>query len=526
MGWFDQLQTFMPHGMCLLWRPELLFLHVASDALIAAAYFAIPFAIAAFVRGRADLEPRHRAIAILFAAFIALCGLTHLASILVLWYPVYVTEGWLKAATAAVSVATAGLVLVMIPHLLRLPSARALQREIDDHRATLVELSVARTALALKFDLTQSELRQSEQNFAQSDTMLRAVIETVPGMIYAKERSGRLMLANKSTLDLIGKPWAAVQGHTDAEFLGDARQARTIMQNDALVMELGRQEEIEEVVDHPTKGRRILLSTKLPLHDAAGAVTGLVGISLDITDRKHLEAKINQVARVSAMGDMATALAHELNQPLGAIIVYLDGMRATLEQTSPAHPALQPLDLARNQCIRAGEIIRHLRAFVSGGDRIRHRENLSRLVDDACVLALLGAGESDIETRIEHASPDTYAVVDKVEIEQVVVNLVRNALESMPLRGDNLLVVRTGQDANRNAVISVEDTGCGLTPEVRDGLFQPFKSTKGTKGMGIGLSLCRTIVEAHGGTIGGRPNARVGSTFAFTLPATAHGATS
>lgn len=525
MGFFNQLQTFMPHGMCLLWRPELLLLHVASDALIAAAYFAIPFGIAAFVRGRHDLEPRHRAVAVLFAAFITLCGFTHVASIVVMWYPYYTSEGWLKAATATVSVVTAGYALAIIPALLRLPSAKALQREIDDHRATLAELSATRVALALRVDLTETELRRSEQNYAQSDTLLRAVIETVPGLIYAKDRSGRMTLANKTSLDLIGKSWEQVQGRTDAEFLGDARQAKAVMDNDSLVMRLGRLQEIEEIIDHPTKGTRIWLSTKLPLRDSSGAVIGLVGVSLDITDRKQVEAKINQMARVSAMGDMATALAHELNQPLGAIILYLDGIKRSLESAGPPQPALQPLELARQQCVRAGEIIRRLRAFVSGGDQIRHRENLSRLVDDACVLALLGARENNVETRIEHAAPDTFAVVDKVEIEQVVVNLVRNALEAMPLGGDNLLVVRTGRDADCNAVISVEDTGCGLTPEVSESLFQPFKSTKGTKGMGIGLSLCRTIIEAHGGTIGGRPNPKTGSTFFFTLPAVAQRAT-
>jgi two-component system sensor kinase FixL len=107
MEWFDQLQTFMPHGMCLLWKPELMILHIGSDALIALAYFAIPFGIAQFVSGRTDLDAKHRYLALLFAGFIGLCGVTHVASILVLWYPYYVTEGWLKAVTAAASMATA-----------------------------------------------------------------------------------------------------------------------------------------------------------------------------------------------------------------------------------------------------------------------------------------------------------------------------------------------------------------------------------------------------------------------------------
>src|SRR4051794_35575581 len=103
MDWVEQVKAFMPHGMCLLWRPELMALHIASDAVIAASYFTIPVAIMVFVQRRADLERSHKAIALLFAAFITLCGWTHIASIVVLWQPVYVYEGWLKAATALAS---------------------------------------------------------------------------------------------------------------------------------------------------------------------------------------------------------------------------------------------------------------------------------------------------------------------------------------------------------------------------------------------------------------------------------------
>lgn len=507
--------------MCLLWLPGLMLLHIISDGLIAVAYFAIPFGIAGFVKRRQDLERKHRVVAILFASFITLCGLTHLASILVLWFPYYVTEGWLKALTAAISIVTAVFVLSIIPQLLRLPSARSLQKEIDDHRITFSALHMARAALALRVEITEAELRHAEEDHALSDKLLRAVIEAVPGLIYAKDKAGRFLLANKCALELFGKPWGLVQGRTDAELLDDKRQAKTVMANDMLVMELGRQHGFEEIINHPGKGTRVWLSTKLPLLDASGAVSGVAGVSIDITDRKRLQAEFNQISRISAMGVMATALAHELNQPLGAINLYLEGIKTLVQPGIPPHPALRPIELAREQCLRAGEIIRRLRAFLSGGDRVRQPENLSRMVDDACELALLGSRENNVETLIKHDFPETTVVVDEIEIQQVIVNLVRNALESMPLHGNNRLVIRTGRDALWNAVVSVEDTGCGLTPEVRAGLFQAFKSSKGANGMGIGLSLCRTIIEAHGGTISGAGNPKIGSTFLFTLPTVA-----
>ncbi|GGA35877.1 PAS domain-containing sensor histidine kinase [Sphingomonas psychrolutea] len=520
MSWFDQLQTFMPHGMCLLWRPELMFLHIASDALIAAAYFVIPFGIAHFVRHRIDLEPGQRSAALLFAAFIGLCGFTHVASILTLWYPFYVTEGWLKAATAAVSVATAGLVLTIVPQLLRLPSPKTLQKEIDQHRLTLAELSAARAELALRVRATEVELHQAEENFAQADSLLEAVIDTVPGLIYAKDLLGRMTMANKTTLEVIGKPWAMVQGRTDLEFQDDKRQAAAVMENDRLVLENDDAHEVEELMDHPTRGSRIFLSTKRPLHDMSGAISGIVGMSLDITDRKRMEAQLNQTSRVSAMGDMASALAHELNQPLGAISMYLEGVKIVLQRDTPVHPALKPVELAREQSMRAGDIIRRLRAFVSGGDEIRRSESVADVVDDACRLALLGSGDANIQTVIEHESRDISAVMDKIEIQQVVVNLVRNAIESTPAQGSNTITIRTGRDDQSRACISVEDTGSGFTEATRAILFEPFKSTKGTKGMGVGLSLSRTIVESHGGTIRGDTNPHIGSTFSFSLPLT------
>lgn len=518
MGGFDQLQRCMPHGMCLLWEPPLMALHIVSDGLIAAAYFVIPIGIARFVRNRHDLDPSHRSAAVLFAAFIGLCGFTHLASILALWYPLYVAEGWLKAATALVSVATAWVVVSVVPQLLRLPSPRTLQIEIDEHRQTLAALTAARAALAQRVIATEDELQQAEENYAQADNLLGAVINTLPGLIYAKDLAGRMTMANRTTLEVIGKPWSEVRGQTDLDFLEDKSQAAAVMANDRDVLEREQPRELEELVDHPSKGTRIFLSTKRPLRDSAGVLNGIVGMSFDITDRKRVEAQINQSLRVSAMGDMASALAHELNQPLGAISMYLEGVKVALQRDTPLHPALGPVELAREQSLRAGDIIRRLRAFVSGSDRVRRAESVAEVVEDGCRLALLGMGEANIQTVIEHAAHDVQAVMDKIEIQQVLVNLVRNAVEATPPHGRNTITIRTGHDGHGNALVTVSDEGIGFSEATRAILFEPFKSTKGTKGMGVGLSLCRTIVEAHGGTIRGDTNNHLGATFSFTLP--------
>jgi two-component system sensor kinase FixL len=520
MNWGSQFAMFMPHGMCLLWRPELMSLHIVSDALIAAAYFTIPFVIFWFVRSRDDLDGRHRALAGLFAAFIALCGLTHVVSIVVLWVPIYIIEGWLKAATAIASVGTAGLMIALAPQVLKLPSVRTLQREIDAHQATLAALTEARVALALRVDRTETELRHVTQEQHQSSALLTTVIEAVPGMIYAKDREGRMLLANKATLDLLGKRWAEVEGKQAHDYLPDPREGEMVMADDRRVMDAGKIDVIEEISDFHGKGSRVWLTTKVPLGDSAGTITGLVGVSIDITDRKRMEKEFLHISRRSAMGEMATAIAHEINQPLGAISLYLGGCLTLLADAKIDGRIVSTLNLANEQCQRAGDIIRRLRSFVSGADEIRRPVNMIQLVDEACGLALVGSRENGVVTTIEHGVPETWVLADRVQIEQVIVNLVRNGLDAMGGANKAAMMVSTGNGPPGMAMITVRDNGPGIREDVADRLFEPFVSTKGVKGMGVGLSICRTIIEGHGGKIWAEPGDGSGAAFHFTLPLT------
>lgn len=518
MSWRSQFEMFMPHGMCLLWRPELMSLHVISDALIAAAYFTIPFVIYWFVRSRDDLDGRHRALAALFAAFIGLCGLTHVVSIVVLWVPIYIIEGWLKAATAIVSVATAGLMIALAPHVLKLPSVRRLQREIDAHQATLAALTEARAALAARVDRTETELRHATHEQHQSATLLTAVIEAVPGLIYAKDRAGRMTVANKATLDLIGKPWAEVQGRQACDYLPDPRAAEQVMADDRRVMESGTIQALEEVVDFRGKGARVWLTTRVPLCNKAEGTTGMVGVSIDITDRKRMEKEFLHISRRSAMGEMATAIAHEINQPLGAISLYLGGCLTLLDDTPDDSRIVTTLNLANEQCLRAGEIIRRLRSFVSGADEVRRPVNIAQLVDEACGLAMVGSREEGVATKIEHDAPETWVLADRVQIEQVIINLVRNGIDAMAGTGKGAIMVSTAIGPAGTAMVTVRDNGPGISQDVVDRLFEPFVSTKGVKGMGVGLSICRTIIEGHGGKIWAEPDDGHGAAFHFTVP--------
>jgi two-component system sensor kinase FixL len=220
------------------------------------------------------------------------------------------------------------------------------------------------------------------------------------------------------------------------------------------------------------------------------------------------------------MGEMASALAHELNQPLSAIANYMKGGRRLLETGSAESAKLLPeaMDKAAEQALRAGQIIRRLRDFVARGESERRVEDLRKLIEEASALALVGAKDRGVRVAYQFDPKIGFVLADKVQIQQVILNLIRNALEAMESCDRRELVVSTAPAPQNLVAISVSDTGTGISAEVSAQLFQPFVTTK-RKGMGVGLSISRTIVEAHGGSIAAQPNPEGGTLFSFTLPA-------
>ena len=212
---------------------------------------------------------------------------------------------------------------------------------------------------------------------------------------------------------------------------------------------------------------------------------------------------------------MAPALAHELNQPLSAIANYLSGARRLLASDADAR-ALEALDKAQEQALRAGEIIRRLRDFLSRGEPEPRLESLPKLVHEACALALVGAKEHGVNVRYQLDPNIAQVLVDRVPIQQVIINLVRNGLDAMAQQPRRELVLSSSKNEEGMAVLSVADTGPGVDENAAARLFQPFVTTK-AQGMGVGLSISRTIVEAHGGRIWTEPNPGGGAVFRFTM---------
>ncbi len=256
---------------------------------------------------------------------------------------------------------------------------------------------------------------------------------------------------------------------------------------------------------------------------AGRAFTGFIR---DLTERHETQARLHELqaelahmSRFTAMGEMASTLAHELNQPLTAVATYLNGCARLLDRGAGADLAMlrDGIERAAEQALRAGQIIRRLREFVARGETERRRESLPKLVEEASALALVGERESGVRVDFVFAPECRAVIADKVQVQQVLLNLIRNAMEAMRESERRELVVSTVPAMEGMVRISVADTGPGIAPHIMAQLFQPFVTTK-SYGMGVGLSVSRTIVEAHGGRLWAEPNPGGGAVFFFTLP--------
>ena len=225
------------------------------------------------------------------------------------------------------------------------------------------------------------------------------------------------------------------------------------------------------------------------------------------------------MSRFTALGEMASTVAREINQPLTAIASYLKGCRRLLgRMEGPEVPLLaDAVNRAAEQALREEQVIRNLREFVTRGEGERHIEGLPKLIEEASALALVGAKEKGVRVQFAFDPDAPFVLADRIQVQQVLLNLMRNALESMQDTPRRELTVNTrALVAEGLAEVSVADTGPGIAPEVAEQLFQPFVTTK-ANGMGVGLSICRTIVDAHGGKIWAEPGPGTGTDFRFTL---------
>lgn len=253
--------------------------------------------------------------------------------------------------------------------------------------------------------------------------------------------------------------------------------------------------------------------------------TLFIGTLHDLTETLRTRARIDelqselmQVARANAVGEMGSALAHELTQPLSAVVGFVEASAALIDQGGGEVPAKvrEYMDHAVTQSLRAGAVIRLLREFTGRGDTERSVRDINGVVEETCRLATLGTVADGIDLELKLAPELPPVLIDHVQIQQVVLNLVRNSIDA--LRDSETPAIAVETVPGRGAVdVVVSDNGPGLSPEVRERVFEPFVSTK-ADGIGIGLSICRTIVEAHGGRIAVDSGTKCGTAFRFSVP--------
>lgn len=363
---------------------------------------------------------------------------------------------------------------------------------------------------------------------ATAETHLRSILATVPDAMVVIDERGGILSFSAAAEKMFGYSEAEVMGENVSMLMPSPDRER----HDRYLgnyMETGERKIIG--IGRVTTARHrdgYTFPIELAIGEAeVGARRIFTGFIRDLTERQHaelrlqdLQAELAHVGRVSEVGTLASALAHELNQPLAAIANYCEAARDMLVEP-PGEDILpmlrEALDEAAQQSIRAGQIVRRLRDFITYGQTERKIEDLPRLVAEANALGLVGSREYGIEVDIDVSPAAQVVLVDRIQIQQVLLNLIRNAIDAMLDSRVKQLAINAGPDGEGMVRISVADTGKGISAEVAEQLFQPFVTSK-EHGMGIGLSICRTIIEAHGGRIWFEPTAGRGTVFHFTVP--------
>ncbi|MDB5108083.1 MAG: integral rane sensor hybrid histidine kinase [Candidatus Binatus sp.] len=410
----------MPHGDCYFWKPEIVWLHATSDAVIALSYYLIPFILIYFVRKRKDLP--FNKIFMMFGVFILACGTTHLMEVWTLWYPIYRLSGIIKAITAVVSIVTAVMLVKLVPKALALPSPTQLQ-----------------TA-----------------NFQLENEI--------------KERRRIEQLLHRA--------------YDELEMRVQERTAELANANAALRNEIVERQHSQEAL-------------------------------------QSAQNEIAHVTRVTSMGELMASIAHEVNQPLAAIVTNGNACQRWL---GAAIPNLEEARAAVARIIsegnRASNLIKEIRAFVKKSPPQKDLVEINDLVRETLSLVRRELARNQVALQTELAANLPALTADRVQLQQVLLNLVMNGIEAMSTiegRSRELAITSALSQDPMGVLIAVRDSGSGLSQQSTDRLFETFFTTK-ADGMGMGLSISRSIVAAHGGRLWAAANVDHGATFQFTIP--------
>lgn len=375
--------------------------------------------------------------------------------------------------------------------------------------------------------LAENALRSSEERLRAREAHLESILETVPDAMIVADESGIIRSFSATAVHMFGYQPEEVIG-TNVKFLMPLPYRE---QHDGYIRRYRETGERRIIGNGRVAVAQRKDGSTFPMEVQVGEMESdgqrfFTAFIRDLTERQRTETRMQELqselaymSRFTALGEMGSTLAHEINQPLTAITSYLKGCGMILSDVEGEKVALvrHAVNEAAEEALRAGEVIRQLREFVARGGSEHQIEGLQRLVEEASALALVGAKEKDVKVEFDFPSENPLVFVNRVQIQQVLLNLIRNAIEAMHDVSVRELRIRARAIRSDSVVqLSVQDTGSGISPEILKNLFKPFTTTK-QSGMGVGLSISRTIVESHGGKIWVESTPGEGTTFHFTL---------
>ena len=540
-GLFAQ-NSFIPHGVCLAWDPSLMLLFVLSDSAIALAYYTIPIALIYFIYKRRDLA--FRGIFALTGAFILACGTTHVMDVVTLWYPAYWLDVMVKFSTAVISIFTAAAMWWVMPAALALPSTaqledanRRLQHEIGERQraeAALrdaneeLERRVAARTAALESEVAQR--RHTEETLRTSELRWRSMFETSAVGIALTDENRRFVAANDAFQRMIGYTVEELSslGPVEISYEDDQEATREMLED----MLSGRSAGYDVEKRYRRKDGTVIwvrVSTALPL-DPGSSLRGIPTVIEDITERKRAEDALQEardallrVSRVTTLGELSASIAHEINQPLGAIVANGSAcLRLLAAEKLDLEEARETVEDIINDGRRASAVLGRVRQLAKKTAPERAPVDVNGAIAEVLSLTRQELQRSQVTARTELDPSLPPVLADRIQVQQVVLNLVINGIEAM--RGVNdrarILSVKSAVAVPAGVAVTVEDTGIGFANSDPEHIFETFFTTK-EDGMGMGLSISRSIVQAHGGRLWAAAVAPIGAAFSFTLPASA-----
>ena len=539
LSWLMSPQDYMPHGMCFLWQPELIALHVVSDSLIALAYYSIPIALIYFALKRTDLA--FPSIFVLTGLFILACGTTHAMSVWTLWYPDYRVDGGVKAVTALLSIGTGIAIWKVMPLALALPSTAQLERangllgaEIGQRQRAEAALREANAELERRVAVRTADLeeevvrrRNTEATLRASEERWRSMFEASAVGIAVLDEQHHFAATNEALQKMVGYSGEELQslGPLDITHQDDREATQKLIED----MRNGKRQDLPTEKRYRRKDNKVIwvrVSAARAL-DSGSSLQGIPAIIEDITERRRAEVAwhdardaLSRATRLTIMGELSASIAHEVNQPLAAIITNGQACERFLG-FSP--PDLDEVKDAVGEIVRDGrrasEVLKRIRAMSKNTAPERGQVDVNHAIAEVLALTRDELQRHRVAVQTDLRSKLPTIIADRVQLQQVVLNLVMNGIDAMRAITDRprILTVRSQLNDQGSIVVNVADSGVGLDPASRDHIFESFFTTK-PEGMGMGLAISNTIIEAHHGRLWAESGSPFGTVFGFTLP--------